>query len=151
TDVTVANVDPTVAAASDQNSDEGASASFDLGSFTDAGTNDAPWHVSVTWGDASSDTFNGSAQGALGSLSHAYNDNGTYAVTVTATDKDGGTGTESTHVTVSNVAPTAHVTGAPATSPEGTSIPLGSTVFDPSSVDTAAGFTYAWSVTKNAN
>jgi len=49
------------------------------------------------------------------------------------------------------VPPTATITGAPATSPEGTAITLGSTVTDPSAADTAAGFTRSWSVTKNGN
>lgn len=51
-------------------------------------------------------------------------------------------------VTVLNVAPTATITGAPATSPEGTVISLTSSVSDPGSADT---FTYAWSVTKNGS
>ena len=38
--------------------------------------------------------------------SHTYADNGTYAVTVTVTDDDGGTTSQSLQVTVSNVAPT---------------------------------------------
>ena len=49
-------------------------------------------------------------------------------------------------ITVTNMAPTASITGALTSSPEGTPISLGSSVTDPSSVDTAAGFTYAWSV-----
>src|SRR5262249_39544082 len=54
-------------------------------------------------------------------------------------------------LTVNNVAPTATITGAPASghSPEGTAITLGSSVTDPSSADTIAGFTYAWNVTKS--
>src|SRR5262249_360690 len=60
---------------------------------------------------------------------------------------DGDLGTVGDHaqiVVVTNVAPTASITGAPASghSPEGTAISLGSSVTDPSSVDTAAGFTY---------
>ncbi len=51
-----------------------------------------------------------------------------------------------TTVTVNNVAPTVEIVGAPATSPEGTPITLGSTVTDPGSGDT---FTYVWSVTKD--
>src|SRR5262249_31151372 len=53
--------------------------------------------------------------------------------------------------TVDNVAPTASITGVPASGhgPEGTAISLGSAVTDPSSADTVAGLSYAWSVTKN--
>ena len=59
----------------------------------------------------------------------------------------GATSTPATDViTVTNVAPTASITGALTSSLEGTPISLGSSVTDPSSVDTAAGFTYAWSV-----
>jgi hypothetical protein len=54
-------------------------------------------------------------------------------------------------VQVNNVAPTATINGAPVTSLEGTTINLTSTVTDPSPVDTTAGFTFSWSVTKNGN
>src|SRR5262249_53297179 len=72
-------------------------------------------------------------------------------VTITATDDGGLTATTSFTLTVNNVAPTASITGLPAKghSPEGTAITLGSSVTDPSPVDTSAGFTYAWNVTKN--
>jgi hypothetical protein len=72
-------------------------------------------------------------------------------VTITASDDAGLMATTSFTLTVNNVAPTATITGAPASghSPEGTPINLSSTVTDPSSVDTAAGFSYTWSVTKN--
>jgi hypothetical protein len=78
----------------------------------------------------------------------APDDNGTYVVTLTATDKDGGVGTTSTTILVDNVAPTASITGVPASghSPEGSHVLLGSTVTDPSYTDTAAGFTYVWRV-----
>ena len=46
-------------------------------------------------------------------------------------------------ITINNVAPTVTITGAPASSPEGVAIALGSTVTDPGAGDT---FTYAWSV-----
>jgi Ca2+-binding RTX toxin-like protein len=54
-----------------------------------------------------------------------------------------------TQAVVKNVAPTAAINGAPTSSPEGTLINLTSTVQDVGPVDTAAGFTFAWSVTKN--
>ena len=64
-------------------------------------------------------------------------------------DKDGGYTDYTTTIAVLNVPPTPAILGAPATSPEGTPIPLSATATDPSPVDTAAGFTYAWAVTKN--
>ena len=79
------------------------------------------------------------------------NDNGSYIVTLNATDKDGGVGTGSTTaIIVSNLAPSASITGATTIGTEGTSISLGSSVSDPSSVD-AATLTYAWSVTVGGN
>src|SRR5260370_32471448 len=52
---------------------------------------------------------------------------------------------------VPNTPPTASIIGAPDNSPEGTAIILGSSVTDPSLTDTAAGFSYAWSVTRDGN
>src|SRR5207244_733814 len=88
---TVANANPAVAAPADQTSTEGASTSFNLGSFSDAGANDNPWAVDVDWGDGSPHTtFNQNTQGSLGSQSHSYADNAVRTVTVKVTDKDGG-------------------------------------------------------------
>src|SRR5207245_414785 len=157
TAVTVNNVAPTVTAPANQSANEGASTSFGLGSFSDVGVNDNPWAVDVDWGDGSlHTTFSLATQGAITAASHAYADNSTppatgYTVTVKVTDKDGGTDSKTFKVTVANLAPTAAINGAPASSAEGTPISLTSTVTDPSSTDTAAGFTYSWSVTKNGN
>src|SRR5262249_50802731 len=92
--------------------------------------------------------------GSEATISFTPDDNGTYVVYLLATDKDGGTSPKMhTNILVDNVAPTASITGVPASghSPEATAISLGSTVTDPSPVATAAGFTYAWSVTKNGS
>jgi hypothetical protein len=106
TTVTVDNVSPTITAAADQTSDEGSSKAFDLGSFGDPGSNDNPWAVDINWGDATSHaTFNAAATGSLGTRSHSYDDNGSYTVTVTVTDKDSGADTAIFHVTVANVDP----------------------------------------------
>src|SRR5207253_3080872 len=105
--VSVSNAPPVVTAPADQTANEGASTSFTLGSFSDAGVNDNPWAVDVNWGDSSSHTtFNQSTQGSLGSRSHTYADNGLYTVTVTVTDKDGGPGEATFKITVANVNPT---------------------------------------------
>ncbi len=151
--VTINNVAPTVTPQADQTVDEGASTLFSLGSFSDPGINDNPWTVDVDWGDGSPHTtFNMATQGALTGQSHTYADGpNSYTIAVKVTDKDGGSDTKTFKVTVNNVAPTATIVGAPASSPEGTLISLSSTVTDSSTSDTAAGFTYALSVTKNGN
>ena len=74
------------------------------------------------------------------------NDDGTYLVTLISTDKDGGIGTDSRVIAVTNVNPVAAITGSPQSSPEGTAISLGSSVTDPGTAD---NHTYTWSVTKN--
>src|SRR5205085_2475293 len=72
----------------------------------------------------------------------------TYLVHLTVTDNDGGSTETSETIQVTNVPPTAAITGAPASSPEGTTITLGSSVSDPGSADT---LTYAWTVEKNGS
>jgi PKD repeat protein len=96
-------------------------------------------------------TKNGAAfvQGTGASFAFAPDDNGGYAVTLAATDKDGGTNAVTRSINVSNVAPKPTILGAPTTSPEGTTITLTASATDPSYVDTAAGFTYGWSVLEN--
>ena len=60
--VTVHNVAPVITAPSNQTADEGENHTFDLGSFSDPGT-DTPWQVVIDWGDSSSDTsFNQAAR-----------------------------------------------------------------------------------------
>src|SRR2546425_1157035 len=101
------NVPSPLTAAADQTSNEGATKSFSLGQFSDPGVNDAPWQIYIDWGDGHSSAPPAkTAQGSLGSASHTYDDNGTYTVTETVTDKDGGTGTATFTVNVANVPPT---------------------------------------------
>ncbi len=106
--ITVSNVNPTVTAPAGQAANEGENKSFNLGSFSDPGVNDAPWAVTVSWGDGSTNTtFTKAAPGSLGTASHSYGDNATYTVTVTVTDKDNGASSATFQVTVGNVAPVA--------------------------------------------
>jgi hypothetical protein len=145
TTVHVNNVNPSLTPPSDDTGLEGASKSFGLGSFSDPGANDNPWHLHVTWGDGSAAyDHDYSSAGALGMAPHAYDDNGTYTVTETITDKDGGSDTQTFKVTIDNVAPTAAL-GNNGPVDEGSPATISfSGQHDPSSADTAAGFHYAY-------
>ncbi len=145
TSVVVKNVAPTLTSPGDQTGNESVDQSFNLGSFSDPGTADAPWTVDVNWGDSNSDSFTTGTQGAT-SHNHTYADSGTYTVTVTVTDKDGApSNTITFQVTVSNTAPTADLANNSPVN-EGTLATITFTnQFDPSATDTAAGFHYAYS------
>lgn len=87
--------------------------------------------------------------GPNSTVSHAYADNGTYEVSITADDgygDDTATATASTTIEMANVAPTAVISGAPETSPEGTEITVTADISDPGSADTHH---VAWAVKKN--
>ncbi len=124
------DIAPTVYVGGDISIDEG-SVFESLGIFEDL-CSDA-WTATVDYGDG------GGAQALVLDdwtflLNHAYGDNGSYTVTVTVTDDDGGSGYDSFAVTVSNVAPTASIDGY--TSPvEGCILPGEQVVFDGSFTD----------------
>src|SRR5262249_33581338 len=73
-------------------------------------------------------------------------DQGTFVVTLTVTDDDGGAGVARATVFVSGFRPTATI-NLPAALFEGTPVTLTSTVTDPFSVDSLH---YAWTVTRGA-
>ncbi len=94
--VTVDNVAPTVNAGPDGAVlKDGAFTSF--GYFTDPGVD--TWTATVDYGDGSGvQTL--ALEGKTFSLSHTYADFGTYPVTVSVADKDGGVGSDTTTVAV---------------------------------------------------
>jgi Ca2+-binding RTX toxin-like protein/PKD repeat protein len=138
--VNALNVPPSVSAGPDATVNEG-STYAGVVHFTDpAGLHDIH-AATVNYGDGTgsqavavvqlSDTL---------SLSHVYADNGSYTVTVTVTDHDGASGSDTASVTVNNVAPSVNV-GDDQSILEGSPSAFGAFVSDPSPVDT---FSYAW-------
>lgn len=130
--VMVNNVAPMLAVVADQTVEEGAELALtNLGTITDLGYNNPlnphgpsveSFTYSIDWGDGTTTEVGqatidlagsaGTATAASFDGLHIYADNGTYTVTVTVTDDDGGSDTASFHVVVNNVAPTVRLSGA---------------------------------------
>ena len=142
TTVTVLNVAPTATFTAPATVPEGSPIALSLSAPSDPSTSDtaAGFTYAFDCGDG----------GGLGPFSAAptascpTTDNGVRAVRGAVRDKDGGVTTYSTPVTVTNVAPTATLV-VPSSANEGSTFTLSLTSpFDPSSIDTTAGFTYAF-------
>lgn len=98
--ITVNNVAPSVNAGSDAEVESGDSYAFS-GTFSDPGVADAPWAWEIDWGDGSA-TDNGSTnnQSAPILANHQVCAAGTYTVSLSVTDKDGGAGVGTLSLTV---------------------------------------------------
>lgn len=127
--VTVNNVAPSVSLGPDISIDEGETVHF-AGSVYDPGTLDTHTY-DWDFGDGGTSTAE--------NPSYSYIDDGSWTVTLTVTDDDGGIGTDSMLVTVQNVAPTVNA-GQDTTINEGDTVFFGATIEDPGS-DT---HTYSW-------
>ncbi len=73
------------------------------GGFGDPGQSDGAWSYTINWGDGTSATGSAAIQGALAG-SHQYLLAGSYTVTLSVTDKDGGRGSASTTLYVQRIA-----------------------------------------------
>jgi len=134
--VTVGNLPPTLSAVTvPQPIDEGASVVFS-GTATDPSPLDTfTWAWS--WGDGTSDSTGASP-------SHTFVDEGSYTVTATVDDGDGGTDSTTETAVVLNVAPT--ITSSPVTTaPEGTAWVYAPVATDPGTLDVMT-----WSVSASA-
>ncbi|MFW9914324.1 MAG: PKD domain-containing protein, partial [Candidatus Thorarchaeota archaeon] len=129
--LTVHNVAPSVEAGADQTVNEGDSVSLDPATFTDAGTGDTHTAV-IDWGDGTVEIGAVTETDGSGTVSgsHAYADNGAYAVTVTVTDDDGAATADTLTITVLNVAPSVEA-GADQTIDEGALVTFAGAFSDP--------------------
>ena len=140
--VTVNNVDPVADAGADQTVDEGDLVNLN-GSFTDQGTDDGhkeEWTVVASNGESISpltiDNLAGDSNGSGGSsFSFTPGDNGTYTVTYTVTDDDGGVHSDVSVITVNNVDPEILTLSATSVNEDGT-VTLTGTYSDDGSLDT---------------
>ena len=102
--MTVNNVAPTVdtPSTSPEPSTEGQSVTASA-TFTDPGINDAPFTCTVNYGDGSGNLPGTIVGNTCTGPAHAYTTYGSYTVTVSVTDKDGGAGSNSTtHTAIYN-------------------------------------------------
>lgn len=145
--ITVHNVPPTVSIAveSGWTVEEGEPFTLHLVTFTDPGQLDT--HTStVNWGDGSP-IEPGDLDGGSGAVSgsHTYLDSGEYTLSIQVCDEEPACVTVTHGVSIPNTPPTADFTISAATAGEGDTVTLTfANPTDPSSVDTAAGFTYAY-------
>lgn len=79
------------------------------GSFSDPGTNDAPWSWSIDWGVGTPTTGSTSSQATAITGSRQYCAVGSYTISLSVTDKDNGTGTASRTVQVTAIPVTVDV------------------------------------------
>ena len=137
----IINSAPKVLLGPDTSTNEG-SAMTSAGSFADPDAN--TWTATVDYGDGTAIQPLALAADKTFALSHVYDDNGTYTVTVVVTDSFGASGTGKLKVSVANVAPTAVVSSSgPVREGSAATVAL-SGATDVSLADTRAGFTYAF-------
>ena len=142
TSIDVRNVAPTATLSAPTAVDEGSSFAVSLGGVADPSLADTA--AGFTYAFDCGDGSGLSAFTATTSRTCATTDNGARAIQAQVKDKDGGVSTYAAAVDVRNVAPTATLV-VPASVNEGSSYTVAlSAPVDPSSADTAAGFTYAF-------
>jgi len=128
--VMVDNAPPVVSITGDETGLEGSPITL-LGTATDPGINDI---LEVGWSvTKDGESF---ADGTEPNIDFTPDDNGTYEVTLTASDEDGGSASTTHTVMVGNVAPTVDPINGPTEASLGTEITVDATFTDPGLLDT---------------
>lgn len=97
--VVVTNVAPIVSAGPGSTLVAGTNHLLQAG-FADPGSRDAPWTYAVNWGDGTKITTGSTSSAGTLTVPHIYRQAGTFNVTISVTDKDGGIGAGGYTVTV---------------------------------------------------
>lgn len=122
---------------------EGQEATFNVSaSDLSAGDTAAGFTWVLSWGDGTPDTT--LTGGTSQSPTHTFADSGTYTVTLTVTDRDGGTSAPVTIQVVVGNRPPSVTLSAPAEGDEGAELSFTATATDPSAADAEAGLLYEW-------
>ena len=127
---------PVASAGPAVNGNEGTPITFSGSATSSSSQYHASDFYSWTFGDG------GWTTGTL-SPTHTYADSGTYTATLTVTDALGMKSASTTQVTVNNLPPAGNP-GGPYTGNAGVPLTFQATATDPSPVDRAGGFTFAW-------
>ena len=113
--------------------------------FDDVGAIDGPWAVDIDWGDGATVSIARSATGPFAAPTHVYAATGTYAITITARDRDGATSaavSANAVIAPANSPPVIHSLDGPASVDEGGSASYTVSASDPD----GDPLTIAWSV-----
>lgn len=132
---TIANVAPTVLAASNLSGGEGQPLSFS-GTFSDPGTADTHTAV-IAWGDGTTSVGTISESQGSGTVtgSHVYATYGNYTITLTVADDDGASASLGATATIANAAPSV-LTASNISGTEGQSLSFTGTFTDSGTADT---------------
>ncbi|TWU49227.1 PKD domain-containing protein [Rubripirellula reticaptiva] len=128
--IIVANRAPVVTAPADQTIDEGVNNNEVTMQFTVSDVSaDGDFNYELDFGDGTSETYTYPGTYDV-YVQHKYPDSGVYVATLKVTDKDGGVGTDSTKITIENLAPQNVTLSGPTTANEDTTVTFTGTASD---------------------
>ena len=145
--MTISNVNPTVDAGPSVTIVEGESVTVTASVTDPAGAADSPYVATIDWGEGAGpeapDSFTEPTSPGEVVGTHTYLDNGVFTVTVEVVDKDGGVGSDTLEVTVTNALPIVDA-GADQVVDEGDLVTVTATFTDEGDLDAEFTGTISW-------